>query len=66
MTELEIIARQAEKILELEDKLAEEKEVAEHWESECNSRIPVQKVYAGDLSAMAHDIIQNNEKRNNS
>ncbi|MGX8701548.1 hypothetical protein [Caproiciproducens sp.] len=35
MTDKEIIARQAEKIIELEDKLAEQTESSSYWYGEC-------------------------------
>ena len=41
MTDKEIIARQAEKIIELEDKLAETNEVKKHWFNQAQHSIPV-------------------------
>jgi hypothetical protein len=58
MTDHEIIARQSAKIFELEDKLAEEKEVAKHWMDECQKRIPVTKIYSGDLSSIIKDVLE--------
>ena len=47
MTDKEIIVRQAEKIIELEDKLAEVNEVKNHFFRQCEASIPVQKLYVG-------------------
>jgi len=62
MTDQEIISRQVAEIYDLKDKLAEEKEVAKHWMDECNKRIPITKIYAGDLSALLKDVMEGNIK----
>ena len=47
MTDKEKIVRQAEKIIELEDKLAETNEVKNHFFRQYEGSLPVQKFYCG-------------------
>ena len=55
MTDKEIISRQAEKIIILEDKLAESKESSNYWYKECQNRMPVEKLSFNEtVSALAH------------
>ncbi|HEX3038190.1 MAG TPA: hypothetical protein VHO94_04255 [Oscillospiraceae bacterium] len=58
MTELEIIARQAEKILELEDKLAEEKETAKYWECEATHSLRVHRQSPAEEHNLLADLMK--------
>lgn len=46
MTDLEIIARQAEEIINLKDKLAESEEASNYWYGEAQKRIPAEPLTA--------------------
>jgi len=60
MTDKEIISRQAEKIIILEDKLAESKETSDFWYKECQKRMPIKKLsFDETVSALAHAEVPN-------